>query len=111
MRTIDAVAALEGALDRDDAGRQQALAAAQRARRAVIDDQRAGRVDRAGDPRLARRARLAAGQEQGGAAAGLDRGERRRPRLAASPSAISMGSRRCIAMRAAASLVTMPPEL
>src|ERR1700678_1499898 len=49
---------LEGSLDRDHSGREQARAAGQRAYRAVVDDQRAGDVDRAGDPTLARRVRL-----------------------------------------------------
>ncbi len=71
-----AVAAIECALDTDHPGGQQALAATQSAHGAIIDDQGAGRVDRAGDPRLARRARLAMRQEQGGAGTCLDRGER-----------------------------------
>ena len=86
------------------------LPRAQRADRAVVDDERARRVDRAGDPALARRARLAARQEQVAARAGLDRGERAWPAFVA-PSAISMRQPAAIAMRAAASLVTMPPEL
>src|SRR5438045_7421491 len=70
-----AIAAIEGALDTDYPGRQQALTAAQGTDGAVIDGQDAGRIDRAGDPRLARRARFAMGQEQRGAGARLDRGE------------------------------------
>src|SRR6185437_11202231 len=48
-----AIAAVEGAVDTDDAGGKEALALAQRARRAVVDDDHAGGVDRAGDPGLA----------------------------------------------------------
>src|SRR5436853_3653075 len=59
----DRVAALEAALDRDDAGGQQARAALQRSGRAVIDDDRAGGIDRARDPRLSGRARLATWQK------------------------------------------------
>src|SRR5438094_411805 len=55
----DAIAALEGALDPDDSRGEKALAAAQGTGRPVVDDQRAGRVDRGGDPCLACRARLA----------------------------------------------------
>ena len=43
---------------RGDAGRQQALAAPQRCHRAGIDDDRAARLQRAGDPCLARRGRV-----------------------------------------------------
>ena len=57
-----AIAPVESAVDPDDARRQEALSLAQRARGAVIDDDRAGRADRAGDPRLARGARLGAGR-------------------------------------------------
>src|SRR6185437_5420047 len=49
-----AIAPVESAVDPDDARRQEALSLAQRARGAVIDDDRAGRADRAGNPRLAR---------------------------------------------------------
>ena len=111
-----AIAAIEHAFDPDHPGRQEAFAAAQGTDGAVIDDQGAGGIDRAGDPRLARRARLAMWQEQGGAGTGLDRGERAgdavssraefRPALGD-----SMWQPACIAIRAAASLVTMPPEL
>src|SRR5271156_3018392 len=52
------VAAFESTLDRHDPGRQQALALAKRFRRAVIDNNNAGGVDRAGDPRFPSRARL-----------------------------------------------------
>src|SRR5258707_2981525 len=51
----DAVAALAGAFDCDDAGTQRAPAAAPGASGAVIDDECAGRIDRGRDPRLARR--------------------------------------------------------
>src|SRR5215831_5383206 len=60
----DRVAALEDALDGDDAGGQQALAAAQGAGRTIVDGEHTQRVDRSGDPRLARRARFAARQKQ-----------------------------------------------
>src|SRR5262249_36633539 len=72
----DAIAALEGALDADDAGRQETLAAAERTSGAVIDDQHAGWIDGGGDPGLARRARLAVRQEQCRAGARLDPGKR-----------------------------------
>src|ERR1700719_4936849 len=70
------VATFENALHRDHAGRQQACAALQRPGRAVIDDDRAGWIDCSGDPSLARRARLAAWQEQGRPLTRLQRGER-----------------------------------
>src|SRR5215470_18493548 len=60
----DGVAALERAFDRDQARRQQAGAAAERPNCAVIDNNRAGRIDRSGDPRLACRSRLSARQKQ-----------------------------------------------
>ena len=66
----------EVALDGDDAGRQQALAARQRGDRAVVDHQRAGRLQRAGDPLLARRLRARRRQEPGAARARLDAAQR-----------------------------------
>src|ERR1700722_15847021 len=72
------VAALEDALDSDDSGRQEARAALQRSSRTVIDDHRAGRIDRTGDPRFARRPRFAPRQEQGCPVACLEGGERPR---------------------------------
>src|SRR5258708_7546996 len=71
----DRVAALELALDGGDAGGQQALAAPQRLRGTVIDDQHADRIERAGDPALARGERLGRGQEPGGGGAVLDRAQ------------------------------------
>src|SRR5215831_11895270 len=57
------VAALKDALDRDNAGGQQALAAPQSAGGTVVDGERPRWVYRTGDPRLARRARFAARQK------------------------------------------------
>ncbi len=57
------IALLEGSLNRHHAGRQQARAARERADRAVVDDERAGDVDRARDPAFARRARFGIGNE------------------------------------------------
>ncbi len=59
------VAPLETPLDPRDAGRQQALACGQRLGRAIIDDERALRLERAGDPALPRRHRVLARQEPG----------------------------------------------
>src|SRR6266436_4394404 len=59
----DRVAALERTLDRDDAGGQEALAAAQGARRTIVDGQSARGIEGPDDPRLARRTRLATRQE------------------------------------------------
>src|SRR5215472_17952268 len=74
----DGVAALERAFDRDQASRQQTGAAAERPGCAVIDNNRAGRIDRSGDPRLARRPWPSPRQEQCRSGACLDRGERAR---------------------------------
>ena len=52
------------ALDADDAGRQQALAAAQRRDGAGVDHERAARLQGAGDPALARRRGFAVGRNQ-----------------------------------------------
>src|SRR3954463_4413452 len=52
------VAAREGALDAADPDRQEARAAGKRPRRAGIDDERAARLERPGDPALARRHRV-----------------------------------------------------
>src|SRR3954466_2971767 len=60
----DTIAALKSAFNPDHAGRQQALAIAEGAGGPGIDAQHAGRVDRAGHPGLARRARLAAQRQQ-----------------------------------------------
>src|SRR5438045_9606398 len=49
-----AIAAIEGALDTDYPGRQEALTAAQGTDCARSDGQHSGGVDRAGDPRLSR---------------------------------------------------------
>src|ERR1700732_1982068 len=57
------VAAVEAAVDSDDAGGQQAGAALECRHRAVIDGEYAHRVERACDPALPRRARLGAGDE------------------------------------------------
>ncbi len=80
------VAALESPFDLDDAGRQQALAAAQRLHRAGIDGQHAARLERAGDPFLARGDRIGRRQEPGAgravgdrAQADASRGRRRSP--------------------------------
>ena len=70
------IAARERALDLDDAGRQQAVAAPQRRDRAGIDRERALRLERAGDPFLARRDRIGRRQEPGAAAAVGDRAQR-----------------------------------
>ena len=70
---------------RDDAGRQQALAAAQRLLGAGVDDEAADRLERAGDPALAR------------LAAGLPGRETRcsgRPRLDARARGAARGRRR-----------------
>ena len=103
------VAALEAAFDGGDAGGQQALARGQRLQRrrrprSALPD----RLEGAGDPALARGAGLGGGQEPGAARALGDGGERMEP---SRPRRSPCGSRRPIAMRAAASLVTMPPEL
>ena len=69
------VAALEGALDPDHAGRQQTLAGGQGLRRTVVDGDLAAHRHGARDPALARGARLRAGQEPGAARALVDGGE------------------------------------
>ena len=56
----DRVTAFENTLDRDDACRQKARPTLQCPGRSIVDDDRPGRIDGRGDPRLARRARLAA---------------------------------------------------
>src|SRR5579883_488926 len=66
------VAPLEASLDCDHAGGQKAGATLQGRRRAVIDGQYAHGIERAGDPTLARRARLGRGEEPGRGRAGLD---------------------------------------
>src|SRR5262245_31949301 len=79
------VSALENPFDADHAGGQQAGAASERPRGAVVDDDRAGRVDGRRDPSLARRTRLSAREKQGGPAARRYRGQRPRgPRRAPS---------------------------
>ena len=93
---VDHVAALELALDGGDAGRQQALAGRQRAHRAVVDGERARRLERSLDPFLARRQGRALGQEPASAPT-------------ARPSAIAMRQPAAMAMRPAISLVAMPP--
>src|SRR5262249_43312148 len=72
------IAAVERPFDRNDASGQQALAAAQRAGGAVIDDDRTRWADRPGDPRFARRAGLAARQKERRSITGFDRRERAR---------------------------------
>src|SRR5512133_3967874 len=70
------VAALENPFDADHAGGQQAGAASKRPGGAVVDDDRAGRVDGCRDPSLARRTRLSASEKQGGSATRRDCGQR-----------------------------------
>src|SRR6185437_837709 len=66
------IAALEIALDGDDARGKKRGAAPERRRRAVVDRDAAGGVEHAGDPALARGQRLGRGQEPGAARAALD---------------------------------------
>src|SRR5260221_10617978 len=72
----DGIAAFERSLDGNDAGRQQALAAPQRCPGTVIDGQHADRVERPGDPSLARGKRFGGRDEPRRRGAVSDGGER-----------------------------------
>ena len=105
-----AIAAVERAVDVDDAGGEEALALAQRARRAVVDDDRAGGVIAPAIQVL----RAERGSARGTKSVALPPAS-----IAASgptrpggcPLAISIAQPALVAIRAAASFVTMPPEL
>ena len=72
---LDRVAALEAALDRGDAGREQRLAAIERGDRAGVDHDAAAGLH-AEDPALAGRARVAVGLEPRAGGALGERGQR-----------------------------------
>ena len=105
---VDGVALAEAPGDVDDAGRQQAgLALDERPARPVVDGDRAGDAGGEGDPQLAGRQLAAVGLEA--ACRPARRRPPRRARRGGAALAITVRTPDHEAMRAASSLLAMPP--
>ena len=101
------VAALELAFHRAHPGRQQELPARSARRRAGVDRERARGLQAAGDPALAR---ASGPRARRGTRCSARPRPARRSGCAAWPRAITMAQPAWVAIRAAASLVPIPPE-